>query len=422
MNANTYIVNTAGDPGPVDTLSLRQAIISANGGAGNVIEFDPTIDGSTITLLQGQIEIDQPMQISATEQNITISGNDTSRIFFINETGSVSLDSFTLTKGKAGAGGAAVRTSGSEVSLSNIVVVANSGGAYSAASAGAGIQANHTVLTIKDSIISGNTSNGPGGGISIYGGSTTVVRTVISGNASANYGGGMLVRGGLDQTGLMLDESSIVNNKTTQIGSDEFGIGGGGIALLNSSAASSTSVTFTNSTIANNYAPYGGSGLRVESAVGVATTQLTFCTISGNSSGVSGVTGAGMTNIGVNSMITLFGTLVANNFDSAKFPVDMSGTFVANYSVIKTPGAAILSGTGSVLGVDPQLGALGNHGGSTWTMVPASTSPAIDLVTTAYSETVDQRGAARPVGAAADGGAVERQVVEDILFRDGFDF
>ena len=63
--------------------------------------------------------------------------------------------------------------------------------------------------------------------------------------------------------------------------------------------------------------------------------------------------------------------------------------------------------TGSPLIGGPLLGALADNGGPTWTMLPATGSPALGVATCGAGET-DQRGVTRPTGACAVG-AVERQ-------------
>ena len=71
--------------------------------------------------------------------------------------------------------------------------------------------------------------------------------------------------------------------------------------------------------------------------------------------------------------------------------------------------------------LDPVLKPLGSYGGPTQTMVPKTTSPAVNKIpigatnadgTTALcpsSGTTDQRGIARPQGSACDIGSVERK-------------
>ena len=62
---------------------------------------------------------------------------------------------------------------------------------------------------------------------------------------------------------------------------------------------------------------------------------------------------------------------------------------------------------GTVITLDPALGALADNGGPTLTQLPASSSPAIDATPCDTTITVDQRNISRPAGAACDLGAVE---------------
>jgi hypothetical protein len=89
---------------------------------------------------------------------------------------------------------------------------------------------------------------------------------------------------------------------------------------------------------------------------------------------------------------------------------------------VRNAGTTILSGGSSLIGADPQLGPLADRGGATWAMLPAAGSPAVNAGESVPPSAVDQRGLLRPVGAKADMGAVERQTIEDVVFRDGFNF
>ena len=70
---------------------------------------------------------------------------------------------------------------------------------------------------------------------------------------------------------------------------------------------------------------------------------------------------------------------------------------------------------------DPVLGFLADNGGSTKTMWPKTSSPAIDSGDDTMCPATDQRGVARPQGIHCDIGAVERKGLEDIIFKDGFE-
>ena len=62
-SATTYLVDTALDPGPGGTTSLRQAVFQANASTNNIVQFAPALIGSTLTLQNGEIGITQPMYI-----------------------------------------------------------------------------------------------------------------------------------------------------------------------------------------------------------------------------------------------------------------------------------------------------------------------------------------------------------------------
>src|ERR1700722_2724685 len=416
--ANTYIVDTNLDPGPDGSLSLRQAIVSANGAAGNTIAFDSSLDGSTMTLEQGLLKISNGVDINAAGQNITIDGNNASGIFFIAGPfdGTVYMEGLTLTNGRSNIAGGALRIGEAQVNLSNVTVTGNhvsvGGPAYNAG--GGGIYIGSGVLNLSDSKVTGNDAQGAsGGGIRVFQGSATITRSRIDHNTTNYYGGAIALYNG----SLTLEQSTIDQNRSVHTGSSSFG-GGGAISVFNVSSGYATTVT--NSTIANNYALTAGPGVQLYYADVGAPNTIRFTTIAGNYSGTAGTTGNGIRSVG--GMANIFATIVANNTDTNGIRNDLSGSFVANDSLILTPGTAILSGSGSILGADPQLGVLADNGGPTWTMIPAAASPAIDMVTQSFAETIDQRGYNRPVGASGDAGAVERQTVDDIIFRNGFEF
>ena len=65
------------------------------------------------------------------------------------------------------------------------------------------------------------------------------------------------------------------------------------------------------------------------------------------------------------------------------------------------------TGTDETNVADVKLGPLQDNGGPTWTHMPADDSPAVDTGGATCSTSTDQRGVARPYGAACDIGAVE---------------
>src|SRR5690606_4514314 len=104
---------------------------------------------------------------------------------------------------------------------------------------------------------------------------------------------------------------------------------------------------------------------------------------------------------------------------------DLSGTAIANYTLVQDDSGASLGGSGLVVGLDPQLGPLQDNGGPTETRVPLDGSPVIDSADPAFapSPDFDQRGAGFPrvVNGVADKGAVEAPLPPPQVVAVAFD-
>ncbi|MEP7043508.1 MAG: hypothetical protein ABI843_10630 [Dokdonella sp.] len=164
---NTYIVTTAGDPGPPGTLSLRQAVELANASVGNTVKFDQSLAGSTITLADGEIEITQTQtEILGPGANLlTISGNDKSRIF--NISGGSYLNPI-LVSDLTLAHGYAPDVEGGAVKVTGRLVLWNSVVSDSTASRGGGLSVVGGILQMNYSTIRGNAATAYGGGVYSY--------------------------------------------------------------------------------------------------------------------------------------------------------------------------------------------------------------------------------------------------------------
>jgi predicted outer membrane repeat protein len=403
--ANTYVVNTTGDPGPMGTQSLRQAIVTANATSGNTIQFDAALVGSTITLSEnyGNITVTKPMTISGPgADKLTISGNDAVRIFLLSSTtGQVAISGLTLTHGYTAPplAGAAIAAFFSPVSVDHCVITGN------ASKAGAGIFAYNSSLSVSNSRVTGNSAIYSGGGIvaTCPGACSAVLnvsQSTISGNFAGQSGAGIYA---YKQQGISVTESLISGNRNFA----PSGQAGGGMFIY----ATQTMPTITNSTLAGNYSYNRGGGIYAD------TATVLFSTIAGNSTHNADSNGL---DARAGGAITLQDSILAKNF-SGNGTVDVTGSLTANFTLIGNSGSATVGGTSKLIGLDPLLGSLADHGGPTLTMVPVAASPAVNAGE-AVSATIDQRGLTRPVGAKADMGAVERQAIEDIIFRDGFNF
>src|SRR5262249_18351892 len=94
-------------------------------------------------------------------------------------------------------------------------------------------------------------------------------------------------------------------------------------------------------------------------------------TISGNSASASGGRVSSYYQYAYN-------TIFANNTAVGNPDID-NAHFVGSFDLVESPGGVLVSGTNhNITGVDPQLGALGNHYGDTPTMKPAVNSPVVD--------------------------------------------
>jgi sugar lactone lactonase YvrE len=85
---------------------------------------------------------------------------------------------------------------------------------------------------------------------------------------------------------------------------------------------------------------------------------------------------------------------------------NLQGLFTDLGHNLSSDASVQLTGPGSLVGVDPKLGPLGDNGGLTWTLPLLPSSPAIGAADSASAPPTDQRGFPRPAG-SADIGAYE---------------
>ncbi|TDR40323.1 putative outer membrane repeat protein [Tahibacter aquaticus] len=262
-------------------------------------------------------------------------------------------------------------------------------------------------MTISDSRFVGNTSQrGQGGALwlsAVPPETLPIVATVVldrlqlSSN-SAELGGGGIYGNNINAS---LSDSSLSANTAQQAG--------GGLAWQ-----SSGSLSLVNATLSGNSSVLGsGGGIYSSSATALA---LASSTLAGNTAGSSG---GGIRRDG--SSASLRNSIVANN--TAGSGADLSGSFAPNYSLIKNnSGASLTAGSGNLAtGTDPLLGGLDIYGGPTLSLLPAAGSPVLNVGDPAGSGLPgkDQRGLVRIAAGRVDIGAVERQLPEEMIFRNG---
>jgi CSLREA domain-containing protein len=147
--------------------SLREAVAAANAGAGNVVKFSPSLAGTPIVLTAGEIQLGALTIAGPGADQITISGNNSSRIFYLPGAGvAASLSGVTLTggngvgasSGPSPVGGGAVRSEGT-LHLSDVHFTGNT---LAAGEGSAILYSNAVALKIRNSTFSNNS------GVSMY--------------------------------------------------------------------------------------------------------------------------------------------------------------------------------------------------------------------------------------------------------------
>ncbi len=180
--------------------SLRNAIDTA--AADTSIVFAAGLSGGQITLSTGLLLVDSQLNIDASSlaDGVTISANNTSRVFEVATGTLAAMNSLTITQGSVAAG-AGLLNQGT-LTINNSTFTANGGGAISnlngtltlnnstlsgntTANNGAGILNNNAVLTLNHSTVSGNTAGLGGGGIYRTSGTVTLSNTIVAGNTAA---------------------------------------------------------------------------------------------------------------------------------------------------------------------------------------------------------------------------------------------
>jgi len=292
--------------------------------------------------------------------------------------------------------------------------------------------------------VAGGTGSALGG--AVYGRvGVTLLNSIVSGS-EAHSVAGQAFGGGVYTPGSLLAKYSTIRSNTASSSTiGLYGFGGAAWVLGDASVLSSTvnanyagvvagldligfyatgALQIGNATITDNfsYHSYYGSGVYVGSPATISNSTITGNT---EQNPLNGKYGAGL-NIRSATNVELQSTILSGNllFDGTdNYPSDIGGpadatisganNMIGWYSPLAAPPDTIVS-------FDPQLGSLSLlNGGPTATMLPLSTSLAINAGNNVNNGKYDQRGPGYPrvVGANADIGAVE----SDVIFANGFD-
>jgi hypothetical protein len=232
----------------------------------------------------------------------------------------------------------------------------------------------------------------PGQAPAVLDGSAPFSEVIIArGNLTLD---GITVTNG-SRSGILAESDTVTINDSTITGNT--GNEGGGISV------DGASVTITDSTITNNSAGFAGGGI---ANVNSSTLTITDSTISGNTATGTGASGAGIYGFN-NSTTTIGASIVAGNTTNGALN-NCSGITPTSvgYNLTDDSGAACgFTKATDKVNTSPDLGVLAANGGSTETLLPGPTSPAVGVIpkpTTLNGVLVcgrgafDQRGVTRP--------------------------
>jgi CSLREA domain-containing protein len=429
--------------------SLREAIIAANAGSGLdevvvpagtfVLSLAGTGEDAAAT---GDLDVTDSLILRGGGATSTIiDGNAADRVLQVLSGVELTVSRLTVRNGVSGAGGG----------INNLGTTSISGCAISdnLADDGGGIANLGGVVTVAaGSVIDGNAAEFDGGGVLNFGAATLSVRggSEITGNV-AGRGGGIYSQSGtpVENAVLVLEGVAVAENDAiegggiyhsgasaeiseTSISGNRADCTGGG--LVNFGPASVTRSTISGNRASLNCPPEvlsaaGGiyneadsldmTNVTVsgnEAAVGSAilnfgTVTLASSTIGDNSAGETG--GGGIVNL---DQLTITGSIAAGNSEGncASLVTDppLSDVTSGGRNLADDATCAFNQPTDLQDVADARLGPLQDNGGPTETQALLSGSPAIDAGGTSCPAT-DQRGVARPQGAACDIGAFEAQ-------------
>ena len=316
--------------------TLREAITNANNnaatygdctaGSGNdSIIFASSLNFSTITLTSTLPAITDGGGLIIDGNNlITLSGNDSVQVFYVNSGALLTLQNISVTHGKTAYGGG-LRNEGT------VNLISSTFSNNSADNDGGGVH-NIGTLTVTNSAFSNNNVTGLGGGVTNYG-MLTITNSTFSNNNAIIDGGGLVNNSGT----VAILTSNFVDNSATGLGSR-----GGGMVNFNGT------LTITNSSVLNNSASTGG-GLMNQSGTATVLTSTFYGNSAINDGGGS---------------TTLAGTLTIANSTFSNNSASFGGGLMNNSGT-----ATILNSTFSG---NSATGSLGGGGVATWN---SSTTP-----------------------------------------------
>ena len=225
-----FTVDTPSDTPVANKLTLREAIVKANGdnNTPHTINFALTAGENVITIgdqlpaitceisIVGTIAA-QGADGPPTDNRVTIQRDpenedltDKFRLFEVTAAGMASFQSLKMLNAISPGDGGAIRSFGLKLTVTGCDIINNS-----ALGSGGGIAAFDGILEISKSSISGNNAReGHGGGIWFAGSQIQVSKSVIALNFAGYTGGGISITSDLRPVAAVLDKVEIVGNIT----------------------------------------------------------------------------------------------------------------------------------------------------------------------------------------------------------------
>jgi Zn-dependent metalloprotease len=385
------------------TLTINNTTISNNSGnnsagiyndRGNITLYNSVVsnnqafsgDGGGIANYFGTITLNN----SSLTNNIATYGSG------ISNYGTLTLNNSTVSNNSSSSdgGGGIYIDFGRTATITNSQIVNNN------APRGGGVF-NNGILYLNGSTVSGNISTGSiyvavsGGNIHNSGTATIINAKII--NGYSRQGGGLYNEGNIT-----LNNTVIADNQAYNEGAGIYQKNGG--------------LDMTNVTISNSTASSGGGGIYVfDGAVVINNSTITQNFVTGDS---DLAIGGGLSN-DFNKPVTIRNTIITGN--AAQFGTDCQGQITSGgHNLIGYgDGCIMVPVTGDQIGtlgspLNAKLGNLLDNGGGTLTHALLTGSPAINAGDPATCATTDQRGVARPQGAACDIGAFEGSAAQSV--------
>lgn len=269
-------------------------------------------------------------------------------------------------------------------------------------------------LTISGSTFVSN-SSGDGGALSVHDGSVTIAGSEFRSNVAGSGGAVVLVGATLSAVDTVFRLNTAGGGPGAAIWADA-SVGSlvlERVAMVQNSGrtgaltlfAGVSDVRIIDSSITDNVATWAFRDQYNRAAGGIATLGTSHLTIVGSTIAFNGAPPGGGANI---DLPPSNGTTVAVTASIISDPVSSPASCEMNGNAVTVTDSLVGDATcgAPAAPTSAGLGAL-TQSGATWFRIPAPGGPAVDQLVPPCATGSDQRGVARPVGAACDLGAIE---------------